>query len=148
MEVGSYSAAHKRRGLASVIMIKWRAWCGAPRYSCIVTATVGGCIYATTITVRHISIANCAFALAFRGQLSCSQCVMRIIGATNGRMPCRTWEYKFVKDARHCQYANGCDFATSAKNTFSMAVSLGRMEAAGKSIKMPMISVWYILFYG
>ena len=71
---------------------------------------------------------------------------MRIIGATNGRMPCRTCEYKLVKDARHCQYASGCGFATSAlnsiKNNFSMAVSLGRMVAVGKSIKIPRISAF------
>ena len=71
---------------------------------------------------------------------------MRIIGVTNGRMPCRTCEYKLVKDARHCQYASGCGFATSAlnstKNNFCMAVSFGRMKAVGKSIKMPRISAF------
>jgi hypothetical protein len=41
--------------------MKWRALCGAPRYSWIVTATG---MYATTMTVRHISMANCALALA------------------------------------------------------------------------------------
>ena len=45
-EGGSYNAAHRRQGLASVITIKWRALCGAPRYSCIVMAIEGGWIYA------------------------------------------------------------------------------------------------------
>ena len=49
LEGGSYKAAHRRHGLASVITIKWRALCGAPRYSCIVMAIEGGWIYATMI---------------------------------------------------------------------------------------------------
>jgi hypothetical protein len=73
LEVRSYSAAHRRQGLASVTTIKWRALCGEPRYSWIVTATDGGCMYATTMTVRHISMANCALVLAFLGRRSCSR---------------------------------------------------------------------------
>ncbi len=30
-------------------------------------------------------------------------------------MPCKTWEYKLVNYARHCQYARGCGFVTSIK---------------------------------
>ena len=114
LEGGSYKAAHRRHGLASVITIKWRALCGAPtRYSCIVMAIESGWIYATTIiTVSQISMANCAFALAFRGDYcaicgSCESVVQRK----------RTCEYRLVEEARHCQYSSGCGFAVFKLNS-------------------------------
>ena len=45
-------------------------------------------------------MANCAFASALRGRLSCSLWVMRISDATKGRIPCMTCEYRLVGIAK------------------------------------------------
>ena len=73
--------------------------------------------------------------------------VMRVIGATNGRIPCMTCEYRLTREDMHCQYCRVCGLSismlNSTKNNFSIALSLGRIVALGKLIRIPSISaIW------
>ena len=150
--VGWSRAAHKRHGLASEITSYKNASGGAPQYACIGTAISSGSMYATIIVTRHISSANCAFAFARLGLPSPPWWVMRVIGATNGRIPFMTCEYRLTKEDMHCQYCRVCGFLISmlksTKNTFSIALSLGRIVALGKLISIPSIStIWAWTFF-
>jgi hypothetical protein len=101
-------AKHKRHGIALEITSYRSASGGIPRYAWIGTEILSGLMYATINIARHISIANCAFVFARLGLASLPWWVMHVIGATNGRIPCMTCEYRLTKEDRHCQYCRVC----------------------------------------